>query len=82
MIRDTSIEDGDNPGGIGIHPASNHIYIDSAMTGEVIGIDGSSNEIKATASLNGIPSEIGVNPATNRIYVTSTGSEVTVIAVE
>jgi uncharacterized repeat protein (TIGR01451 family) len=69
---------GDGPGGVGVNPTTNRVYVANYTSNSVSVIDGASHTVIATVPVSSHPWGVGVNPTTNRVYVVN-GDTVSVI---
>ena len=59
------------PGGVGVNPTADRIYVANIVDDTVSVIDGASNAVVATIAVGDDPFGVGVNPTTNRVYVSN-----------
>lgn len=71
----TPIAVGDGPGGVGVNPTTNRIYVANSGSNTVSVIDGSTNTVLTTIPVGGGPADVGVDDVTNRIYVVNDSSQ-------
>ncbi len=65
---------GSNPGGVGVNPTTNKIYVANTSDGTVSVINGATaTVIGSPITVGSNPEGVGVNPTTNKIYVANTG---------
>ena len=63
-----------------VNTTTNHIYVTSRRSRDIIVIDGNTNQIIDKIQFENVPGGLSVNPTTNRIYITDpTAGKITVI---
>ena len=60
---------GTAPGGVGVNPTTDRVYVANSTSNSVSVIDGVTNAVKNFISVAANPRPLGVNPVTNKIYV-------------
>ena len=75
-----SIDVGDSPFGVAVHPGRGRVYVTNSDSGNVSVVDSTSNTVIATVPVGSFPAGVAVNPAGTRVYVAvATGFQVKVI---
>lgn len=63
------------PESVGVNPTTNLIYVANSDSGNVSVIDGKTNEVINTITVEDFSNGVGINPITNRIYIANGGSD-------